>query len=356
MDHAGRRERTRQELADRGLVGPLVVTELANVRYLTGFTGSNAVLILAREAADDLLATDGRYVDQAAHESPDLDLLIDRSTLDAALARVRPPWVLIESHASVGTLRACERAGLEVSEAAGVVESLRAVKDPDEVEALSRACAITSHAVDRLLDEVRVGDSELLLARRLEQIFAELGAEDRAFPSIVAVGENTAIPHHRPTERRVQAGELLVIDSGARVAGYHADMTRTVVVGREPEAWQVEMHAAVLEAQAAGVAASVAGADTAEIDGVARRRMATAGLGDRFTHGLGHGVGLQIHEAPGINGRDTGSIRRDMAFTVEPGAYVPGLGGVRIEDTLVVGDSGPRVLTTSPRELRAVGA
>lgn len=356
MDHAGRRERARQELAARGLVGPLIVTDLANVRYLSGFTGSNAVLVLAQDAADDLLATDARYVDQAAQESPDLEVLIDRSTLAAAVARVRPPRVLIESHAGVGILRGCEGAGLEVSEAPGIVEALRAVKDPDELEALTRACSITSNAVDQLLGEVSVGDSELLLARRLEQIFAEMGAEDRAFPSIVAVGDHTAIPHHRPTGREVRAGDLLVIDAGARVAGYHADMTRTVVVGREPEAWQVEMYTAVLEAQVAGVAASVVGAATAAIDDAARRRMATAGLAERFTHGLGHGVGLLIHEAPGINGRDTGSIRRDMAFTVEPGAYVPGLGGVRIEDTLVVCDSGPRVLTTSSRELRSVGA
>lgn len=356
MDHAGRRERARQELAARDLVAPLIVTDLANVRYLSGFSGSTGVLILAQEAADDLLATDGRYVDQAAQESPDLELLIDRSTLTAAVTRVRSPQVLIESQADVVTWRACEGAGLGVSQAPGVVESLRAVKDPDELAALTRACAITSDAVDQLLGEVRVGDSELLLARRLEQIFAELGAEDRAFPSIVAVGDDTAIPHHRPTGRRVREGELLLIDSGARVEGYHADMTRTVVVGGDPEAWQVELHAAVLEAQEAGMAASVVGATSAEIDGAARRRMAAAGLGDRFTHGLGHGVGLQIHEAPGINGRATGSIRRDMAFTIEPGAYIPGLGGVRIEDSLVVGDSGPRVLTTSPRELRAVGA
>lgn len=356
MDHAGRRDRARQELVDRDLVGSLIVTDLSNVRYLSGFTGSNAVLVLAQDPSDDLLATDARYVDQAGQESPDLQLLIDRSTMEAAVARVAPPRVLIESHAAVGVLRGCEAAGLAVSVATGVIESLRAVKDPDELDALTRACSITSDALDQLLGEVRVGDSELLLARRLEQIFAERGAEDRAFPSIVAVGENSAIPHHRPTGRGVRAGELLVIDAGARVAGYHADMTRTVVVGRAPEAWQAEMHAAVMEAQAAGVTASVVGAATAGIDGAARDRMASAGLADRFTHGLGHGVGLQIHEAPGINSRDTGSIRRDMAFTVEPGAYVPGVGGVRIEDTLVVGDSGPRVLTTSPRELWVVGA
>ncbi len=356
MDHAGRRERTRQGLTAQGLVGPLLVTDLANVRYLSGFTGSNGLLVLAQDAADDLLATDARYIDQAAEESADLTVLIDRSTLQAVLDRLRPKRVLIEAHADLGTLRGCEGAGLEVSEAPLIVEALRSVKDPDEVEVLSRACAITSDAVDRLLSEVRVGDTELLLARRLEQIFADLGAEDRAFPSIVAAGENTAIPHHRPTERRVEEGDLLLIDSGARVAGYHADMTRTVIVGREPGGWQVEFHGAVEHAHRAGVSASVVGAATADIDGVARSQMARAGLAERFTHGLGHGVGLQIHEAPGINGRDTGSIRRDMAFTVEPGAYARGLGGVRIEDTLVVTDSGPRVLTTSPRELRVVGA
>lgn len=356
MDHAGRRERTRQELAAQGLVGPLFVTDLANVRYLSGFTGSNAVLVVGRHAGDDVLATDGRYVDQAAQESPGLELLIDRSTLQAVLDRIRPQKVLIESHADLSTLRTCQGAGAVVSEAPGIVESLRAIKDADEIEVLTRACAITSEAVERLLGEVRVGDSELLLARRLEQIFAELGAEDRAFPSIVAAGDHTAIPHHQPTLRTVQQGDLLLIDSGARVAGYHADMTRTVVVGRVPDSWQSDIHAAVLQAQEAGLSAAILGETGAGIDGAARRQMGAAGLGERFTHGLGHGVGLRIHEAPGINCRDTGSIRRDMAFTVEPGAYLPGRGGVRIEDTLVVCDPGPRVLTTSPRELRVVGA
>ena len=196
----------------------------------------------------------------------------------------------------------------------------------------------------------------MALARRLEQLFGELGAEDRAFDTIVGSGPHSAIPHHQPGRRALRAGDLVVVDCGARVNGYHADMTRTFVVAAEPEAWQRD-----LQRRGRGGAAGGHGSPTWPGPPPARSTAwpavcwARAGLGDRFTHGLGHGVGLEIHEAPMVGARSTGTLGADMVITVEPGAYLPGRGGVRIEDTLVVSDAAPRILTEAPRGLRVVG-
>jgi Xaa-Pro dipeptidase len=335
----------------------LLVTHLPNVRYLTGFSGSNAVLVLGPDAESDLLGTDGRYVDQAAEESPGVPTLIDRDTLRAVVDRIAEPQPTVAVEASMGignvsTVR--DRLGDPVV-AGGIIAQLRAVKDADEIEALTRACAITAEALAILAGEMRVGATEVALARRLEQLFGDLGAEDRAFDTIVGAGPHSAIPHHQPGRRPLAEGDLVVVDCGGRVDGYHADMTRTFVVGRDPEPWQAALHAAVEDAQSTATAAYRAGADARELDGIARSRLGEAGLGERFTHGLGHGVGLEIHEAPTVGPRSTGTIGADMVITVEPGAYLPGRGGVRIEDTLVVSDAAPRVLTEGPRGLRVVG-
>jgi Xaa-Pro aminopeptidase len=199
------------------------------------------------------------------------------------------------------------------------------------------------------------GVSEVALARRLEQLFGELGAEDRAFDTIVAAGPHSAIPHHQPGSRPLAAGDLVVVDAGARVEGYHADMTRTFRVAGPRQGWQDDIHEVVAQAQKAATAAYLPGALARGVDETARSVVTQAGLGDRFTHGLGHGVGLEIHEAPNVGARSTGTISTGMAITVEPGVYLPGRGGVRIEDTLVVTDAGPRILTEGPRELRDVG-
>jgi Xaa-Pro dipeptidase len=360
VDHAGRRDRLRRVLAESELSGPLLVTDLANVRYLTGFSGSNAVLRLGPAPEDDLLGTDGRYVDQAEMECPDLDTLIDRATLRAVgerTASMNPDGgILVESTLSVSAAGDLRHLGCEPVVVPAFIEEARAVKDADELAVLQRACEITSAAFAALSDEIRVGDTEIGLARRLEQLFGAYGAEDRAFETIVGAGAHSAIPHHQPGPVTLTEGDLLVIDAGARVAGYHADMTRTFVVGRSPQSWQVDLHEAVRAAQSAAIAVCRPGMAACEIDAAARVPLRAAGLEGRFTHGLGHGVGLVIHEAPGISARSTGSIQADMAFTVEPGAYLPGKGGVRIEDTLVVHDAGPRLLTSGSPELRVVGA
>ncbi len=353
--HAARRGSLRKVLAEEHGEVTLLVTDLSNVRYLSGFSGSNAVLVLAPHPDDDLIATDGRYVDQVAQESPDLPVLIDRDTLAAVAAALGRGPVAVEAVLPVGDAAMVRQAVTEPVVTHGLVEGLRAIKDEDELTALEEATAITVTALDRLAGEMRAGVSEITLARRLEQLFGELGAEDRAFDTIVGSGPHSAIPHHQPGRRTLSAGDLVVVDAGARVDGYHADMTRTFVVGGVVASWQEEIHAVVEAARSAAAQAYQAGASARGIDTIARDIVGAGGFADRFTHGLGHGVGLQIHEAPNVGARSTGTIRSGMAITVEPGVYLPGRGGVRIEDTLVVTDAGPRILTEAPRGLRVVG-
>lgn len=335
-----------------------LVTEISDIRYLTGFTGSNAALLVSSRGPDgDVFSTDARYVEQAHEQCPDLGVLVDRECA-AAVARQSVTQgaarVALDGHASLDLADAVIAAGLECHRVTGIIARLREVKSPGEIDALTLANEITSRAVDALVAEIRVGDTEVLLARRLEWMFAEYGAEERAFPTIVAAGPNSAIPHHEPGGRPLERGDLLVIDCGARVRGYHADMTRTFIVG-EPEGWQSELFDVVAKAAAAGRAAARVGVPLVEIDAAARRIIEGAGFGGYFGHGLGHGTGLDIHEAPMIGPRSEGRLREDTTITVEPGVYLPGRGGVRIEDSLLVTADGPRCLTESPRDLRVVG-
>ncbi len=369
LRHAQRRERARHSALQHG--GPgfqggvvptwFLVTSLPNIRYLTGFSGSNAVLALdLRGPEGDVLGTDGRYQDQVRDECAGLPCLIDRATLVAIAGHVSATGsgsILLESSITVQGLddvRAAAR-GWAVGTVAGVIEELRIVKDDGELGLLQRACSITSDAFVALFDEIRVGMTERAIARRLEQLFGDFGAQDRAFETIVGSGPNSAIPHHQPGERALQPGDLLVVDAGAYVDGYHADMTRTAVVGTAPTPWQQEVHDCVRVAQSAAVNAVTAGCSLSSLDATARDLIIAAGYGESFTHGLGHGVGLQIHEAPMISARSAGTIAPGTPITIEPGVYLTGLGGVRIEDTLVVDSSRSRVLTPMTRNLMTVG-
>ncbi|MED6331620.1 MAG: M24 family metallopeptidase, partial [Actinomycetota bacterium] len=203
-------------------------------------------------------------------------------------------------------------------------------------------------------DTIAVGDREADIARRLEAAFAEWGADDRAFVTIVASGENSALPHHRAGDHQLATGDLLVIDCGAKVDGYHADMTRTFVVGAEPSEWQHEIHSLVLQAQQAARDAVAPEVVAGDIDAAAREPITHAGFGEAFAHGTGHGVGLEIHEQPMLSARSSAVLPENAVVTVEPGIYLPGRGGVRIEDTVVVAHA-PQVLTEMQRGLTRVG-
>lgn len=354
MDYTRRRAGLRELLAPGS---SYVSNDPVSVRYLTGFTGSSGAILLEPERVT--LVTDGRYRDQATDECPDVNLVVDRAGIAAIgrlIAERSSAMVTVASsmtHAQVMSLMAAAREVRVADE--DPVSRLRQIKDDEERSALRTACAITAGALMDLARGIRVGDREVDLARRLEAGFARRGAEDRAFATIVATGAHSAIPHHRPTDTPVRPGDLLVIDCGARVDGYHADMTRTFVVGAEPEEWQRVIFDIVHKAAAAGRAAVRDGAACSSVDAVARGLIAESGYADNFSHGTGHAVGLVIHEAPMLTGESLGTLAAGMAVTVEPGIYLPSRGGVRIEDTLEVTRDGAVVLTEAPRALERVG-
>ncbi|TWF81006.1 Xaa-Pro aminopeptidase [Pseudonocardia hierapolitana] len=360
MSCSARRAALRALLHGAG-VDALLVTDLVNVRYLTGFTGSNAALLVhAGGDGASRFCTDGRYRTQAAAEVPDLETVIERACAvelakqAAALGVERLGFesdtVSVDAHDAL-----TEAAGIPLVRAPGLVQRLRAVKDAGEVEALRRACAVGDAALAELLEAggLRPGRTEREVALDLENRMRAHGASAPAFETILAAGPHSAVPHHRPTDTVLQRGDLVKLDFGALVDGYHSDMTRTVVLGSAAD-WQRELHALVAEAQAAGRAALAPGAEVVAVDAAARGVVERAGRGEEFVHGLGHGVGLQIHEAPYVGQTGTGALSAGMVVTVEPGVYVAGAGGVRIEDTVVVRDSGPELLTHTTRELLEV--
>jgi Xaa-Pro aminopeptidase len=361
-DHAGRRDRLRARLEELDL-DVLLVTGAADVAYLSGFTGSNGQVLIAREAAADRLVTDARYEERASAEAPDLATTLSRDHIGVALdavGEVGGRRLGVEAdHLTWTTARDLQgRAGdleVEVEPTTGLVEDLRVLKDDAEIVRLARACDLTVAALAWLVTEVvAVGCSERELATALERRFVDTGADGVAFPSIVASGPNAAIPHHAPTDRRLQAGDLLTIDGGATVGGYHADVTRTFAI-EHLDAELVAVHELVVAAQAAGRAAAVAGATSGDVDEAARSTIEEAGYGARFVHGTGHGVGLEIHEAPAVARGARATLAPRTALTVEPGVYLPGIGGVRIEDTIVVtADGAPTTLTAAPRDLRVL--
>ena len=352
--HAARRERLLDLTHGVGAEAALV-TRLVNVRYLTGFTGSNAALLVGDRGA--LLCTDGRYLTQAREEAPGLELLDDRECPPALVSRAGRDGigrlafeahdVSVEAHAE---LRGLDGAP-ELVPLGHAVEQLRTVKDDGELALLREACAIGDRALRETLERTAPGQTEREVARRLEACMVELGAEGIAFETIVATGPNSAIPHHRPTDREILRGDLLKIDFGARYGGYHADCTRTVVVGGTRPTGSARSTTSYAGRSGPVGTPSRSGADLRAVDAAARDVVVEAGYGDAFPHGLGHGVGLEIHEAPMLGVRATGRLAGRTPVTVEPGVYLPGRGGVRIEDTLVVGEGTPELLTTTSKDL-----
>ncbi len=330
---------------------PLLVTHGPNVRYLTGFSSSNAALLVEPERVR--LFTDFRYVD-AARAVEGVELVETKRSLMAALAELLEGRVGFEADAvSYASWETLGDGGLELVPRRGLVEALRAVKDDDELDSIRRAAEITSRAYERFAEEPFVGRSERELAWRLDGLFHELGAHAPAFESIVASGPNSARPHARPTDREVQAGETVVIDAGAQVDGYCADCTCTFATGPLPDELRAA-YAATSDGQLAGLEAVRAGVTGVDADAAARDRIEAAGYGEKFGHGLGHGVGLDVHEAPRLSRESSDTLVAGNVVTVEPGIYLEGLGGIRIEDLVIVTDGEPEILTTSTKDLVTV--
>ena len=348
---APRADRLRHRCDDAG-VDALVVTNLQNVRYLTGFTGSAGLLALTGSGL--LLTTDGRYRTQCAEEVAAAGAAVE--IFVGALAAQRDAVKAFVSDASHVGLEADhvswsdsrlwgELVG-EVVPTTGLVEGLREIKDEGEIDRVARAAGIADTALGEVLTMLSSGATEAELALALDTAMRRNGAESPAFETIVASGPNSAKPHHRPTQRTIGRGEPVVVDFGATFEGYRSDMTRTFFVGGEPQGELAKVYAVVRDAQARGVAAVAPGVGCKEVDEVCRSVIAQAGWAERYEHGTGHGVGLDIHEAPTVSPLGTATLAPGMIVTVEPGVYLPGIGGVRIEDTLVVTETGSRALTT----------
>lgn len=341
----------------------LLVTNLANVRYLTGYTGTNGICLVGE--SERIFATDFRYFERMKAQLQDYDVRRAKEDLLGLVGEVLEeggsgaPVKLgfDDAHLTVRLHRKLSEivAGrAELVPAGGLVEELRAVKDAGELESIRRAAAIADETYRWLASEHGLaGHTERAIALALERKATDLGAEDVSFPPIVAAGPNGALPHAEPRDVEVPQGTLVIVDFGCRFGGYCSDCTRTFATGAlEPEAR--EAYELVREAQAAALAAVAAGADAREVDAVARTKIDAAGRKEQFGHGTGHGVGLEVHEAPRISPSAEGSLVSGNVVTIEPGVYVPGRFGVRIEDLAVVTGDGHEVLTSTPKELITV--
>jgi Xaa-Pro aminopeptidase len=365
MDHAGRLARLREMLPGQRLHA-LLITHLPNLRYLCGFTGSAGALLVSQSTV--VFFTDGRYTAQARSEVQGARVLISREPPLAAAAE----WLVVNKK-KVGRNRPC-KLGIEaehltvagrsriagilpssvrLKEAPPLVEQARMVKDAEEIEHIRAAVLLGARLFDTAIKTIRPGVKEAEVAAEIEYAARRSGAEQMSFETIIASGERSALPHGRASEAPIPANGFVVCDFGVILAGYCSDMTRTVYVGRPSDEARA-MYEAVREAQQAAVDAVRPGASLGEVDGAARKLLQRSGLGRYFTHSTGHGVGLEIHETPRVAAGQTETLRPGMVITIEPGVYVPGKWGVRIEDMVVVTERGCEVLTPTSKELIAI--
>lgn len=358
MDHSRRIDVLRQRLVAAEL-DALVVTNLTNVRYLCGFTGSAGILVVTDD--DLVFVTDGRYTEQSSQE-----IGASGTAARIEIAGGEPDGVA----AGVARAHGARRVGMEehtvswalhtkwnetllpdneIVPSDSIVERIRLVKEDAEVVRIRTACDIADRALAEVRSRLEDGPTEIEFAMELDAAMKRLGAADVSFETIVATGPNGAMPHHHPGDRTISDGDLVVIDFGALVDGYHSDMTRTIAVGDVGDE-RSRMFDVVREAQQAGMEKVAAGVSAAAVDVVCRDVIGGAGWADAFSHGTGHGVGLDIHEEPRVSSRSDAILEPGHVVTVEPGVYLPGLGGVRIEDTVLVTGSGCDRLTRAPKD------
>jgi Xaa-Pro aminopeptidase len=356
----------RAVLDERG-IDAMLLSRSAHKRYFSGFrlsdaegptSGWSGTLLVTRDEA--MILADSRYTEQAANEAPGWELVATSGPMHEEL----PPILLrleiaalgmeaaVVSHAEWSAL-AEAAPGVELHAMDEELVPLRILKTPEEVDAIGRACSLTDACFAHLVDFVTVGMTESEVAWELEGYFRANGAEGLAFDTIVLAGPRAAMPHGRPSEATVEAGNVLLIDFGCTVDGYRSDMTRTLFVGEVPDDIR-RYHDAVREAQEEAIGAIAIGVNGQELDAVARRRIETEGV-EPYGHGLGHGIGLETHEPPRLRRSEPYVLDAGMVFSVEPGVYLPGVTGIRIEDIVALEPSGPRLLTNSPREPLVVG-
>ena len=322
-----------------------------NVRYLTGFESTNAALLVEPDRA--VLFSDFRYAERA-RDVEGVEFEETKRYMYSDLPALLPPRVVFEADAmTYANYDQLRRGGLELEPRRGLVESLRSVKEPEELDLIRHATEVTNKAYELLVEEQFSGRTEKELAWRMEELFHDCGADGIAFPVDIAAGPTAASPHAVPGGRVVQEGDLVLVDAGAVVDGYCSDCTRTYAVGDVSDSLR-EVYELVREAQQAGLDAVRPGVSGRDADAAARAVIADAGYGENFGHGLGHGLGLLVHEAPALRPESDEVLAAGHVVTVEPGIYLSGVAGVRIEDLVVVTDDGAEVLTSIPKELAVV--
>ncbi len=349
-----RRKRLRAKFGAAG-IDALFVSNPHNVRYLTGFSGDDSALLMT--GADDVLLTDSRYTQQAGDELDGVEIFTRKGPMTHAAAQIAGERGVKRLGIEAASLTARARDDLagraeksEIVNTAGLVEELRPRKDPDEIKRMKAAVEIAESAFESIRPLVKPGVSELELARELEIAMLRLGAQQRAFETIVLAGDRAAMPHGRPGGRRLKSGDPVLFDWGARLGFYNCDLTRMLFVHKIGKIHK-KVYEAALRAQKAALDSIKAGVPAGKVDAAARESLREDKLDKYFTHGVGHGVGLEVHEMPGVRESETRELRMGMVLTVEPGVYMPGRLGVRIEDMVQVSRDGCRILTGAPKDL-----
>ena len=348
-----RLDRLRSRMEEKGLEA-FLVSSPENRRYLSGFTGSAGYLFISRDKAT--LATDFRYTEQATGQAIEFEIVrtgSDWSWLTDLLKELGPLKVGFEGqHMTVHTYHQLTEAlrdhspggATSMVATTGMLDGLRTIKDSEELAVIQRAIDVADQAMEAVCPTIKVGDTEREVAWRMEKAMRELGADRPSFDTIVAAGPNGAMPHHRPSDRPIGAGEPVVIDMGALVEGYCSDITRTICVG-EPDDTFRRIYDIVLGSQLTAIATVKPGMSGGDADALSRGVIAAAGYGETFGHSLGHGLGLAVHEYPRVGLNSPNTLEEGMVFTVEPGIYIIGWGGVRIEDDVVLEAGGARTLS-----------
>ena len=359
FDFAERRRKLRTSLADQP-AGTMLVTNLLNVRYLTGFTGSSAWLLI--DAEREVLLSDGRYTQQIDRECPGIEARIRPlgATTHAFAAGLLQDFaateILVEADSMTradGNRLSEKLDGVTLVDSSGLVESLRAVKDADEVAIIRRSIEINERVFSQLLSELEPAMLESEIGFRLEALMREYGGEGCSFDPIVATGENSALAHYRPGKFAIGDSEFLLLDWGTQYRHYASDLTRMIWFSQSPTPQMQEIYELVLAANLAAIDSVRSGITGKEVDAVARRLISDAGFGEQFSHSLGHGIGLEIHESPSLSTVSDTVLKPGMVITIEPGIYVAGVGGVRIEDDVLVTETGCDVLSSLPKSFKS---
>jgi len=351
-----RLRKLRTSITEKGL-DALLLSQPENLRYLSGFTGSSGWLLISGQNA--ILATDFRYVEQAKGESPDFEIIQTKQDLRDWLPGLvsdlgwhklgfEANFISYEGYHKLSKAIKTKQVNLELVPTTGIVEQLRSIKEPEELGFIIKAAALADNAFEQAKAIIRPGITEREAAWEIEKILRQEGSEGMPFEIIVASGPNSALPHARPTEKTIRSGEPVLIDMGARINGYCSDFSRTLFLGKADKTFR-EIYDIVLKAQATTIEGIKSGMAASQADQWARSIVEQAGYGDAFGHGLGHGVGLAVHEFPALGPSSSDSLADGMVFTIEPGIYLGGKGGVRIEDMVVLENGKAKVLTKAEK-------